>query len=222
MPALMKLKELKRFLMEKLSIYPVPTAAESLSSFLADYGIVLHGLGWNAAAGQSDCICIVMSHERFSSVIDTTIAPVIRSDDRSSVRGDALSGPYRLLSLSQILYVLHPELQFEPGRGCGSFHKTREEITRQLRLIEQYCRPMLQGDFSAWPVIVERFEILRGPAEDDTLEMWASRMRQMLSGALENERHFLVSSICWNLNRLGVELTREEKAAWQRADKELQ
>ncbi len=216
----MKLKEIVRYIREQMSDSPLSVAATSLSPFFDKYGIKLTPVPGDVVFCDSEHVRISISHERMSSIIHISIVPAYYADAESPVWDGVKNPIWGNKSLGEILYVLDPELPFQEGR-IGNVMKTREEIMRQLDLLEQYCRPMLLGDFSVWPKIVEHFEIFGGPRDGETLDMWASRMRQILSGALKRQQHWLVFGVCFHLQRFDVELSREEKAAWREADRHI-
>jgi hypothetical protein len=121
--------------------------------------------------------------------------------------------------LETILRVVAPEVRLVP-RYVRSSGEMREEVERQVHLLLEHCRPMLEGDFSAWPSVLEASRV--GPAEGETREAWVSKMKQMLSEAMEIKDYPWADQVCFNLKVQRANLTPEERDACRLATRELE
>lgn len=205
----MMLTNIGQFLMEKLSINPLPTAANSLSTFWADYGITFRGVDWRLAIGESDYIRIAFVADYNSKLIDVIVTPkqYVKNPDPIA-RAHILQ--QKQTTLFNILYALNPDLQYVPFYR-GSFKRIREEIKRHMELLIEYCHPLLEGDFRAWPAILESARSFWHPTDGETLVDWSLKKKQILRNSLENGNYYLASLICQALSQHMIEMTHEEK-----------
>ncbi|HEY3298210.1 MAG TPA: hypothetical protein VGK34_06090 [Armatimonadota bacterium] len=183
-------------------------AIDSVKPLLAEYGVELQQVESGPFAGrieyvvrgQSAHIQMVISTEK--QLILMSAAPLGYHDPKY---------PYMTgVDLSTILMVLAPELQRAP-KYTGSPAKLRDELEEQVRLLTEYCRPMLEGDDSQWTSILEFKQFLAGPADGETTESWVLRMKSRLIDALDNKNYLLAERICWNLRLRQVALSADEK-----------
>jgi hypothetical protein len=81
---------------------------------------------------------------------------------------------------------------------------------------------LLDGDYSDWPSVVSFKRIISGPIEGETIEAWSLTMKRKLADALAERNYVLVKQLCWSLKLNRVNLTREEKAGYRLATREIE
>jgi hypothetical protein len=134
--------------------------------------------------------------------------------------GNSSDAP-RDIDLGLILRVVAADVQFVP-KYVRSSGEMREELERQVSLLLEHCRPMLDGDFSAWPSVLEFAQTMWGPAQGETMEAWVPKAKQMMSDALEKNDYQVASQLWLCLRLRGVDLTPEEMEAGRMAAREIE
>lgn len=214
----MKLPDVCRDLKDAVLGTAMLDAIDAAAPLLAEFGISLQVVNKRLVRGQSEHIRLCFERDP-AGVVLLSMSPLdyteqcVEGNETLDVAGD--------ISLSIILHIVAPDVQFAP-RYARSSKKMREEIKRQVRVLIQYCRPMLEGDFSAWPSIVKFGRILWSPAGGETMEVWTSKMKQILSDLLQRKDYLLASQVCLSLRPQRAELTREEMDACRLADREVE
>jgi hypothetical protein len=225
----MSLFDIWRDLKDMIIGTALPDAVNAVTHLLAEFGLSFRVLNWRLVQGQSEYIRLGFERDPMGVVL-LYMAPLNYRKDVDLTLFDPKGGGtsyYRTvnikrnIALSAILQVLAPDVQFE-FRYVRSSRKMREEVERQVRLLIQYCRPMLEGDFSAWSLIIEFIQAMGESAESQTIDKWSSIMKQILTNALEKKDYALASQACSLLRRYRVELTCEEMDGCRLADQELE
>lgn len=126
-----------------------------------------------------------------------------------------------MISLSWILMILEPQLQFN-SKILNIPQEIPQEVERQIHILMQYCSPLLKGDFSAWPRVMEFRKSIHGPAENQTKDEWAQMMKQKLFDALEKKNYVMAHQLCWSIKIRGVDMNREEIERCHQVDREME
>lgn len=200
-------------------------AINAVEPFLADYGVVFEqvkkyhyaGRKEYRVRGRSKNIRIDISTE--SHIVSIGIAPLEYKEEH--IEHGKVLYVERNIGLPAILWFLAHDVQFVPKYVRSSI-EMREEIGRQVQLLINYCRPILEGDFSAWHSIVESSRAITGPTEGETMDEWKLMMKQKLSDALDKENYLLAKQLCLYLRMHRVGLTREEQENCNLAAKEVE
>lgn len=208
----MCIQTIRRLLRKLLVMDAFPDGVKSSWEMLEKFGVSLQRVDDRFAEGASRHVRIILMFEMNGRVF-VKMAPLCYAG----------TGYQGMINLERILFVLAPELQFIVHDTENSSAKIQAEVDRQITLLVQYCRPLLEGDISSWPEIVEFNSLFQVPLHlyDEVLKEWSSVMKKLMSSAVEKQNYVLVHNVCAAMALRGIELTQEEAAAYQLAEHEV-
>ena len=123
---------------------------KAFASLMTTYNFSLGQLDlWVIELTSPQCVLII---DRDQLSVGISIRPA-RADQVPKPR----PGVPRAFSLHWIVGYLHPDVKLDNGYARTP-EQLRSAIDRLAVYVQQYCGPMLEGDFSIWPKLVERLK----------------------------------------------------------------
>lgn len=170
--------------------------------YLDEFGIKLSkDKGWSAGSFSGDNGYLRLGiYREYNGGIDINLGT-------PTSKGHGYVG----ISLYWILLATAPEQQFI---SCHT--KTnddiRNELERQFQLLVKYCRPLLEGDESAWSKVFAFMSEFKPPKDPQLFDQWILVMKEKAAKAFQAENFILANQIYLNLTLVQrQELTIEEK-----------
>lgn len=113
---------------------------KSFASIIANYDFLLTQPSEGVFELRSDVCLITISLDR-QSILGNVKPARIEQVPKAQY--------YSSIDLGTFIDFLAPEANFE-YRFCRKPEEISEEVDRLARLIQQYCTPIMKGDFSDW------------------------------------------------------------------------
>jgi len=130
---------------------------------------------------------------------------------------DFVESPFVLEALAPGL----PEAERYPrDMTRASSNVVRGEVNRQLRLLMDYCQPLLRGERGAWSKVegfMREWWEFRRPKEGESTEHFANRLRVAAFAALQDEHHWTALDLYDRIP--GGYLTSEDRKRRRQAGK---
>lgn len=178
----------------------IELAINSITPSLSKYGIGLERLSERVYYGRSEHVQmrIVLDWDN----IELQIAPPGCADC--------------FLNMHVIMQAIAPDIHFT-SKSMRYPEEMTGELSRQLKILEQYGAAFLEGDFSRWDLVVKHHRRYQGPAPGQTREEWMDELRQYAADAFVSENYASARSAYLALRFNGAVLTKDEMVRYRKA-----
>lgn len=97
------------------------------------------------------------------------------------------------------------------------------EINRQLRLLVEHCRPLLEGDIEQWSIVreIERYGFGTKQTENETRDQYIIRLRETAQGALRRKEYWKADSFYGLLALVLDKMSIPDRIRWWRASRHI-
>lgn len=202
---------------------------------LSSFGFTLRSAGvWQVYFAESEQLQVIINYALTCVRIDMRLLNEANGQQFSRPtpemihRGSLLNHPLPTVSrepieLALVLEVLAPHVP-EPERYPRKLLSRKmipQELRRQLELMVEHLKPLLQGDVELWTRVRDAESSLFGnrQLESESDEDFIQRLRQDALQAMEREEYWRAYRRYSRLKSLGVQITDQELANLKKAQK---